>query len=311
MPRRLLLLVLTLPLLGLPAQLSLARFTDAAAPTGSFASDTLDPPTSLSASGGTSVTLTWSVTPDTYAAGYNVYRATASGGPYSLVKTVTPRSATTTTDSPGNGTYYYRLRAEFQSWESVDSNTANAVVSTQMSTAYAACVSQAADTTNAGDNNGYQGNPTRACVDDSSFATDTNSGTNTNASCGSGAVPDTGKDRHRFWGFTTGLPASVTSIDGIQVRADLAQNNTNGTTSVCAQLSWDGGTTWTTLKSVSLTATAETTFVFGSTSDTWGRTWTPTQLNTTNFRVRLVDAATVTNKQFQLDYLAVRITYTP
>ena len=60
-----------------------------------------------------------------------------------------------------------------------------------------------------------------------------------------------------------------------------------------------------------IASAAETTYTFGGTADTWGRAWTTTQLNTTNLRVRIVDASTLTTKQFQLDYLAVQVTYTP
>jgi hypothetical protein len=291
------------------APVTLARYTDSAASTGSLASGTLQPPTTLAATGGAIITLTWGATPTTAAAGYHLYRATSSGGTYSLVQTITPRTTVTITDSPGSaGTFWYRLRAYVQNWESVDSNTVSAFNGT---TAYAACVSNAADTTGAGDNNGYQTNPGNACADDSVFATDTNSGTGTVATCGSGAVPDTTKDRHRFYGFVTGLPGSVTSINGIRVRADLALNNITGTTNLCAQLSWDGGTTWTTIQSLNASATAETTYTFGGTANLWGRTWTLAQLNTTNFRVRIIDSATTTTKVFSLDYVAVSVTYTP
>jgi hypothetical protein len=288
--------------------LTLARFTDAAGASGSIRSDTLVAPTGLGAAGGAQITLSWTATVDTYATGYNVYRSTSAGGTYSLIGTVTPRTAVTTTDSPGAGTFFYKVQAYFQSWESADSATVSAASGT---TAYAACVSTAADTTGAGDNNGYESNPARACVDDSSFATDSNSGTGTATACGSGATPDATKDRHRFWGFVTGLPGTVTSIIGIRVRVDLALNNATGTTNLCAQLSWDAGTTWTTLKTVSIPSSSEGPYIFGSTTDTWGRTWTPAQLNTTNFRVRLIDASASTSKQFQLDYVAVSVTYSP
>ena len=69
--------------------------------------------------------------------------------------------------------------------------------------------------------------------------------------------------------------------------------------------------TWTTTKTQSITVAAETTYVVGSTADTWGPTWTLTQLNTTNFRVRIIDASTLTTKQFSLDYVAVSVTYAP
>src|SRR5262249_1872363 len=154
-------------------------------------------------------------------------RATSSGGTYSLVGTVTPRATVTYVDSPSAGTYWYRVRAYFQNWESVDTTAVSATVS-QTSTAYAACVSQAAGTTGAGDNNGYEGNATGICNDASSFATDANSGTGGTQSCGTGATPDATKDRHRAYGYVLSVPATVTSIDGIRVRADLALNNTGG-----------------------------------------------------------------------------------
>lgn len=312
MGRRLSILAFVLAVTAVTAPIgavgTLGRFTDPASSTGSFATATLSPPTVVAAVGGSSVTLTWTPTVDPYAAGYHVYRATSSGGTYSLVGTVAPMTATTTTDSPGLGTFWYRLRAYFQGWESVDTATLSVTVGT---TAYAACTTTAADTTDAGDNNGYQSNPTRACVDDSSFATDGNSGTSTATTCGAGATPSTTKDRHRFWGYALGLPGAVASIDGIRVRADLALNNASGTTNLCAQLSWDGGTSWTTIKTAAIAAAAEGTVVFGATNDTWGRTWTLAELGTTDLRVRIIDASSSTTKQFRLDYVAVSVTLSP
>jgi hypothetical protein len=293
------------------ASATLARFTDSAAPTGSFTSDTLAPPTSLAATGGAAIGLSWAITPDTYATGYGVYRSATSGGTTTLVATVTPRTATTTTDAPGNGTWFYVLRSQFQSWRSVASNQASATVGSPITAAYATCASNAADTTSAGNNNGYESNPTRACADDSSFAVDATSGNGGTASCGTGAVPSVNKDRHRFWGFATGVPGTASTIEGIRVRADLATNNNGGTTNLCAQLSWDGGTTWTSLKTVAVTGTAETTYTFGGVADTWGRTWTVANLASTALRVRIVDAASQANKSFSLDYVAVSVTYRP
>ena len=57
---------------------------------------------------------------------------------------------------------------------------------------------------------------------------------------------------------------------------------------------------------------ALTTYTFGSTSDAWGHSpWTLTQLNTTNFRVRLIDASTMANKDYSLDFVSVQVTYNP
>ncbi len=93
-----------------------------------FTTDALSPPSGLTATGGASVQLQWTATPDAYASGYRIYRSDASGGPYTLVGEATPRTATSYTDAPSSGTYFYVVRAFFQSWESTDSNEASATV---------------------------------------------------------------------------------------------------------------------------------------------------------------------------------------
>lgn len=118
-PGRAVLLVTAVALVAFAAvPLSLARLTSSRTGSGSFTTDTLSPPTGLSASGGMSIVLSWTATPKTWATGYHVYRATASGGPYSLVATVTPRTTVTATDTPADGTYWYTVMAYYQSWES-------------------------------------------------------------------------------------------------------------------------------------------------------------------------------------------------
>lgn len=105
----------------------LTLFVDEAAPGGNaFDTDTLDPPSGLTATGGATVSLHWTATPDTYASGYRVYRGDATGGPYILVGEVTPRTNTSYTDAPPQGTYFYVVRAFYQSWESANSNEATA-----------------------------------------------------------------------------------------------------------------------------------------------------------------------------------------
>ena len=307
----LLVLLAVVCVIGVPMTTTLARFTSSAASTGSFAADTLAPPTTVAATGGGTVTLTWIASADTYATGYGIWRSATSGSGYVLVSSVTPRTTITATDSPGAGTWYYVVRTTFQSWTSANSNEATAVV-TATSTTYAACVTTLADSTGAGDNNGYQTTPANSCQSNNVYAVDTDSGTSTLATCGTGAVPEATKDRHRFYGFVTGLPGTAAHVDGIRVQADLKVDTVaSGTTTLCAQLSWDAGTTWTTIKTQAITVAAETSYVFGATNDTWGHTWTPTELNTTNFRVRLIDASTIATRDFSLDYLAVSVTYAP
>jgi hypothetical protein len=295
-------------LLGSAAPISLARLTDTAASTKAISTDTLDPPTSLAATGGAQASLTWTATVDTYATGYELERATVSGGPYAVVSTVTPRTTVATTDAPAsNGTYFYVLRSVFQNWRSVDSNQASAMISTgPTATGFKTCTttSNAADT--GGDGDGYESLAANGCVTDGAIATDANSGTNLNVVC-----TDAGKDRHRFWDFGLGVPATVSAVGGIQVRTDLGLNNNSGTNQICAQLSWDGGSSWTAAKSVAVPNVGVTTYLLGATNDTWGRTWLGSELSNANFRVRLIDVADKSTKDFRLDGLAVQVTYTP
>jgi hypothetical protein len=314
MPRRYRLLGLVLALSLAPTIVaagpatSLARLTDSAVSTQAMTTDTLAPPTGLTASSGASAGLAWTITNDAYATGYEVHRATVSGGPYSQVGTVTPRAATSTTDTPAtSGTYYYVLKSYFQNWLSAASNEASAMVTLpSVATGFKGCTgaSNAADT--GGDGNGYETSPANACGDDALVASDANSGTSTTVSCS-----NAGKDRHRFWDFGLGVPASVYAVDGIQVRLDEGLAATGGSIQVCVELSSNGGSTWTAAKSVSITTATITTYNLGATNDTWGRSWFGSDFSNANFRVRITDVASTTSKTFRLEYLAVQVTYTP
>ena len=153
-----------------------------------------------------------------------------------------------------------------------------------------------------GDNNGYQTNPTNAYLNDSLFAVDTNSGNGTSSSC-----TNARKDKHRFYNYGISIPGST--ILGIEVRMDARVDSTSGAPKLCIQLSWDGGTTWTAAKQTGTLTTAEQSYILGSPSDNWGHTWTLSQLSNANFRVRIIDVATSTARDFSLDWITVRITY--
>jgi hypothetical protein len=303
--------MLLLPLLGgavARPQSSLARLMDAATTSLALSTDTLAPPTTVAATGGTSVALTWTATVDTYAAGYDVLRGTVSGGPYGVVASVAPRSVVATTDSPGSsGTFHYVLRSTFQNWTSVLSNEASAMVTlVSTSTGFKPCTGawNAADT--GGDGNGYESNAANACASGGGVATDANTGTNTTLSC-----TDPGKDRHRYWDFDLGVPGAVATVAGIQVRAHIGMNNNAGTNRICAELSWDGGATWTAPQWTLVNGVGVRVYDLGAANDTWGRTWSGSDFSNTDFRVRLTDVSDRTNKDFRLDLLTVQVTYTP
>ena len=111
--------------LTLPATSTLAILGDIETAASTFSTETLDPPTAVNATAllFLTVSVTWVATVDTRATGYQVLRSTTSGSGYTLVGTVTPRSATSFTDLPlVPGTYYYVVRSYFGSWTSVNSN---------------------------------------------------------------------------------------------------------------------------------------------------------------------------------------------
>jgi hypothetical protein len=110
-------------------------FTDSpAVGSNAFATSQLQPPTGLSATPGCQVlapkiTLDWTATTSAFGDGYDVYRGTASGGPYTSIGHVTGRTTTTYTDASGlslNTTYYYVLRSTAYAWRSGTSNQASA-----------------------------------------------------------------------------------------------------------------------------------------------------------------------------------------
>jgi hypothetical protein len=288
--------------------MTLAVFTDADGGQNDFATDTLDPPTTLAATGGLSTALTWTATTDAYAAGYRVLRSTTSGTGYAEIATVTPASATSTADAPStSGTFYYVLQSYFQSWNSAASNEALAVIVLgSPSTPWSPCAAGTSVAEAAwGDTNGYETNPDDACADGSGFALDASTGTGSrSASC-----TNTANDAHRFRDFSLAVPALAVAINGIEVRTDMGVNNNGGTSNICLQLSWDGGTSWTTAKSVTISGAAEATYIQGGTADTWGRTWSPADFSNATFRVRVIDATSQNNKDYRLDYLAVRVSY--
>jgi WD40 repeat protein len=164
----------------------------------------------------------------------------------------------------------------------------------------------AAVTVNAGDNNGFETTPTNAYANDGLYAVDTNSGTNTNTSC-----TNTGKDKHAYYNYGINLPTGAT-IKGIQVRLDAKADSTTGAPKMCVQLSWDGGITWTVAKSTATLTTTEATYLLGGNADTWGHTWNTSgtsELSDTRFRVRVINVASNTNRDFSLDWVAVQVAY--
>ena len=155
-----------------------------------------------------------------------------------------------------------------------------------------------------GDNNGFQTNPANAYSDNATFAVDNKSGSNTSTSCS-----DSGKDRHVFYTYNFASVLGNSTILGIEVRLDMKVDSTTGAPKSCVELSWDGGATWTIAKTSDAFTTSEAIYILGSASDTWGRTWSTSELN--NLRVRITNVASNNSRDFSLDWIPVRLTYLP
>ena len=143
-----------------------------------------------------------------------------------------------------------------------------------------------------GDGNGFESNPANAYTDGSGYASNVN---------GTG-------DRHRYYNYNLSIPAGDT-ITGIEVRLDWFLDSTSGTSSMSAQLSWDGGTSWTATRTDSTETTSEHTAILGGPADTWGHVWTVNELNNANFRVRVICTSTSGSRDFRLDWVPVRVYY--
>ena len=154
-----------------------------------------------------------------------------------------------------------------------------------------------------GDANGYETNAVDAFTDANGEAEDRDSGTNTTLSC-----TNAGKDRHAFYNYGFSVPAGSV-ISGIEVRVDVQLDNATGY--ICAELSWDGGATWTTPKQTANLSTAFATYTMGAAADTWGRSWAAGDFSNPNFRVRLTSVANNTGARFRLDWVNAQVHYTP
>ena len=158
-----------------------------------------------------------------------------------------------------------------------------------------------AESSSSGDNNGFGSNPTRAYTNNSSYAVDTNSGSGTGTSC-----TGVDKDKHRYYNYNFSIPSGST-INGIEVRIDAQVDSQVGSPLMCVQMSWNGGSTWTTVKSTTTLNTSEATYTLGSSSDTWDRTWSYSDFSNTNFRLRVINVASNISRDFSLDWAAVKV----
>ncbi len=134
--------------------------------------------------------------------------------------------------------------------------------------------------------------PSNAFSSDNTYATATND-----------------NDDQSYGGFGFSIPAG-SIIDGISVEVDAMVVGGVGTWQVQVRLSPNGGSTWTSGQSTPNLTTTETTYTLGSSSDTWGRTWDPTELSNDNFRLEIrANRTSGSGGGILVDQIRVRVTY--
>jgi hypothetical protein len=191
----------------------------------------------------------------------------------------------------GAGGFFVAWAATFTDQASVPGNTFATLPCWTGDTGLLSPTGQATDT--GGNGNGFELSPTNAFADGGDYASNMN---------GSG-------DRHRYrnYGFSI---SSGCAIEGIEVRLDWWLDATPGINSMDVELSWDGGTSWTTAKTDTQETTSEHTVVLGGSADTWGRTWSPAEFTDANFRVRVTSNGAAA-RDFFLDWVPVNVYYAP
>ena len=154
-----------------------------------------------------------------------------------------------------------------------------------------------------GDGDGFEISPTYAFQEDGLFAIDNDSGTNTDTDCSS-----SGKDSHDFAGFNFDIPLGA-NITGLEVQLDARADASNGSPKMCVQLLPNGSSNWL-MARVSPSLQKKTRiYSLGGPGDTWGLIWDPVSLSDPGFRVRIINIARSTDRDFFLDSVAVRVYY--
>ena len=223
------------------------------------------------------------------------YYTSTSGNLYALIATDDPAHELMAVQIKSNGANSFQdpVNDIFKYWTYFNTK--------MYGTAFNNPSANTAVTSSAGDNNGYETNPTKAYLNDGVFATDSSSGNTNTTGC-----TDTGKDKHIFYNYDFNIPTGAT-INGIEVDLVAKANSTAGTPKMCVQISGDGGTTWTTAKSTTNLTTSSATYVLGASNDIWGGTWTSTSFSNSNFRVRVSDVASNTSTTFSLDWVGAKV----
>lgn len=115
---------------------------------------------------------------------------------------------------------------------------------------------------------------------------------------------------HVYGDFGITGPSGSDTIDEIVVKLEGASGGENDDYKLTVELSWDGGTSWSTAKKTPQYVSSDGTYRIGGDPDGWGHTFTPSELSNANFKVRVSSPDDSDNDTWSLDHVAVQVFYT-
>src|SRR5262249_1028222 len=108
--------------------------------------------------------------------------------------------------------------------------------------------------------------------------------------------------------FAFGIPSGST-INGIEMTVEANESVNSGNIPITASLSWNDGSSFTSTKPATVDGTSDIVYTIGGSSDTWGRTWTTSELADGAFRARLDKSPT--SDALNVDQIRIKVYYTP
>ena len=122
------------------------------------------------------------------------------------------------------------------------------------------------------------------------------------------AYADTAQHSGSYYSYGFSIPPGAT-IDGIAVTVE-GHVSAITTRSFDISLSYNGGTNWTAEENIGALTLTDETYTVGGAADKWGySSWTPTILNSNNFRVRLDVTLGQIGTWIYCDSVQVRVYY--
>ncbi|HZW03608.1 MAG TPA: hypothetical protein VFF68_06765, partial [Anaerolineaceae bacterium] len=115
-------------------------------------------------------------------------------------------------------------------------------------------------------------------------------------------------DTQLYANFNFAVPAGAT-VTGVEARLDGWVDSTAGDPRWCVQFSWNNGASWSEFNIAPFTATSENTYLLGGPGRLWGVNWQPAHFDNSAFRMRVILDAAATDRDFFLDWVAVRVHY--